>query len=189
MNKEKKALLSIRTLFLLAMFLLILLLSLPQFLSGSRLLTAIIHELGTELIEEKLAALIQPVDRRYETLRRVGLEDSGAHLDEIKKSALAAFAATRYKETGTMFVIGDDKTILLSPDFSSSVDEDFMPFFTSVTAVRDGIVEYTVKGSHKLAACRYYPPWQSYIGLTINRDELFAAHNKFVPVCGKGHPR
>ena len=180
MNKEKKALLSIRTLFLLAMFLLILLLSLPQFLSGSRLLNTIIHELGTELIEEKLAALIQPVDRRYETLRRVGLEDSGAHLNEIKKSALAAFAATRYKETGTMFVIGDDKTILLSPDFSSSGGEDFMPFFTSVTAVRDGIVEYTVKGSHKLAACRYYPPWQSYIGLTINRDELFAAHNKFV---------
>ena len=182
MNKEKKALLSIRTLFLLAMFLLILLLSLPQFLSGSRLLNTIIHELGTELIEEKLSALIQPVDRRYETLRRVGLEDSGTHLDEIRKNALAAFAATRYKESGTMFVIGDDKTILLSPDFSSSDDEDFMPFFTGLTAVRDGIVDYTVKGSHKLAACRYYPPWQSYIGLTINRSELFAAHNKFVMI-------
>jgi PAS domain S-box-containing protein len=181
---DNKTRLSIRTFFLLAMCLLILLLALPQFLSGSRLLNTIIHELGTELIEERLAALIQPVDRRYDTLRRVGLEDSSTHLEEIRKTALAAFAETRYKQTGTMFVIGADRTILLSTDFTGSSDPAFAPFFTRLTAAGgNGIIEYTVRdGRSKLAACRYYPPWQCYIGLSIDRDELFGAHNKFIKI-------
>ncbi|MEW6291442.1 MAG: PAS domain S-box protein [Thermodesulfobacteriota bacterium] len=181
-EKNKTACKSIRTIFLLAMSLLLILLALPQFLAGSRLLHTIIYELGTELLSERLTALIQPIDRRYATLRRIGLEDSVTHLDEIRQAALASLAATRYKESGSVFVIGQDRTIYLSTDFTDSTAADFLPFFSDLSSHGEGIIDYEAGGTHRLAAYHFYQPWQSYIGLAISRDELFAAYNKFISI-------
>ncbi|MBI5556032.1 MAG: PAS domain S-box protein [Deltaproteobacteria bacterium] len=180
MTEKKKA--SLRTLFLLAMSLLIIILSLPQFLSGRSLLHTIISQLGTELLTEKLGALVQPIDRRYETLRRVGLEDSATHLDEIKKTALDTLSAFRYKQTGSVFVISHERAILLSREFTQAGESGFSPFFADLTKAGEGIVDYQANGGRRLAAFRFYQPWQSYIGLTISRDELFAAQDKFLQV-------
>jgi len=182
MDKRKTAFMSIRTIFLLAMSLLIILLALPQLIAGSRLLNTIIYELGTELLNEELAAMIQPIDRRYATLRRIGLEDSLTHLDEIRKNGLASLAATRYKESGAVFVIGTDRTIHFSTDFPSNTAADFLAFFSDLSTGREGIVAYQAGDIHRLAAFRFYQPWQSYIGLSISRDELFAAYNKFIRI-------
>ncbi len=182
MTRKKNIFSSIRGLFLLVMSMLILALSLPQLFAGSKLLDGIIFQLGTELLGEKLESLIQPIDRRYETLRRVGLEDSQSHLDEIKTDGLAKLAATRYKETGRVFVVNRDRTILLSEYFQNSSDPEFSAFFTQLASDGRHTLSYTVSDRNMLAVSRYYTPWQSYIGLCISYDELFAAKNLFLRI-------
>lgn len=183
MTRTRTIFSSIRSLFLLAMSLLILALSLPQLFAGSKLLDGIIFQLGTELLGEKLESLIQPIERRHETLRRIGLEDSQSHLDEIKTDGLAQLAAIRYKESGTVFVIGQEREILLSNSFSMSSDPEFSIFFARLTKKNERqILSYTVLGQKMLAVSRFYLPWQSYIGLCISYDELFAAKNLFLRI-------
>ncbi len=74
-------------------------------LAGTRLIDRNIHEMGGELLHSKLLALLEPVDSRYETLYRIGLEDSLVHQREIKDLALAEFKAYRYRDSGSVFVV------------------------------------------------------------------------------------
>ena len=173
---------SVRTLFLLAMTVLILVLSVPLLFSGGHLLDNIIQQLGSQILQEKLAALVSPVTLRYETLRRIGLEDSLVHREEIKDQAMASFAKFHYMKTGEVFVIRRDGTILRSHDFKYNKGMNFENFLARLAAVDQGMLDYTAAQGRQLAACQYFPPWDSYVGLTISRAELFAPSRLFFEV-------
>lgn len=170
---------SIRALFILAIGSLILAVSLPLFLSGKHLLENIIHDLGTEILQEKLTALLAPVDLRYDKLQRVGLEDSVIHRNEIRETALEELHAILYKQTGTVFVIGQEGDIILSKVFNNRDSLAFRAFLTALGTSKDGTVAYKATTEHHYAVFRYYQPWQSYVGLTILNDELFAPYLLF----------
>jgi len=173
---------SVRTLFLLAMTVLILVLSVPLLFSGGHLLDNIIQQLGSQILQEKLAALVSPVTLRYETLRRIGLEDSLVHREEIKDQAMASFAKFHYMKTGEVFVIRRDGTILRSHDFKYNKGMNFENFLARLAAVDQGMLDYTAAQGRQLAACQYFPPWDSYVGLTISRAELFAPSRLFFEI-------
>ena len=172
---------SIRTVSLLAMTVLVLVLSFPLLYSGIRIMDSLVDQYGMELLVSELHAQIAQVDRRYATLKRVGLEDSQDHQREIMTAALKSFADYRYKETGTLFVIRFNKNILLSSDFKNSSSDDFSSFFTWL---QDGIspMTYQVNGVTKRAVVQYYQPWESFVGLSMEAEELFAPRNLFVRI-------
>jgi len=181
--KPPRLIRSIRTLFLLAMGALILILSLPLLYSGSKLLDTISYQLGSELLMEKLHALVAPVDRRYETLHRVGLEDSQVHLDEIKAKALESFDGYRYMKSGTVFVVQENGTIVLAKDFRGARGHGFQTFFASLRQqATEGIVRYTAGTDRRLAAFLFYPPWRSYVGISVSEEELFAPRDLFLRI-------
>jgi PAS domain S-box-containing protein len=170
---------SIQTLFLAAITLLIVVLSVPLLLSGVQIITDQTSQFGTEILTEKLHALVEPIDRRYQTLARVGLEDSAGHRQEIKESALQNLAAFRYKATGTVFVINANRSITLSRDFSDPDSPLFADFFAALGKER-ATIAYQAAGHERIGAVRYYPPWDAFIGLAMDRDELFAPRARFV---------
>lgn len=173
---------SIRTLFLLCVALLIVVLSAPLLISGMKLMEGVLLDMGTEILKEKLASLIAPVDLRYEKLQRVGLEDSTRHRNEIKEKALADFREYRYKNSGRVFVIGRQGDIILSSNLSNTVSPDFQTFMTGLTNSSSGILEYETRGIRHYSTFTYYPNWHSYVGLDIQRDELFSPYYLFLKI-------
>jgi len=173
-DHKPEALRSVRSLFLLAMAVLVLLLSAPPLLAGGYLLDSLISRFGAEILTEKLEILLHPVDLRYERLQRVGLEDSEEHRQEIFQEALADFADFRYRKSGSVFVIRRDGAILLSSVFASSAAPGFPDFLQALRTHQQGLLRYKSTQGVRLAAIRYYPPWESHVGIGIDRDELFA---------------
>ncbi|WP_457573237.1 PAS domain S-box protein [Desulfolithobacter sp.] len=172
---------SVRTLFLLGMTVLILVLSLPLLYSGIRIMDGLIEQYGMELLAGELQARIAPVERRYETLHRIGLEDSHVHRQEIMDDALRRFASFHYKKTGTLFVIQADGTVLLSSDFHNTQSNDFRKFFSLLQAGKSPVI-YRVDGVEKRAVFQYYKPWDSYVGLAMETTELFGHRDLFVRI-------
>ncbi len=173
-DHKPEALRSVRSLFLLAMAVLVLLLSAPPLLAGGYLLDSLISRFGAEILTEKLEILLHPVDLRYERLQRVGLEDSEEHRQEIFQEALADFADFRYRKSGSVFVIRRDGAILLSSVFASSAAPGFPDFLQALRTHQQGLLRYKSTQGVRLAAIRYYPPWESHVGIGIDRNELFA---------------
>ena len=163
------------------MALLIIVLSLPLLFSGVRIINSITSEFGQEILKAELESLIEPINLRYQTLARVGLEDSQSHRQEIREAAYSTLRLFRYKETGTVFVVGYDRQIVLSSDFTEPTGTDFKTFFTSLTGVSP-LIEYQVEGKERIGVAHYYKPWQSYIGLAMDRKELFAPRDLFLKI-------
>jgi hypothetical protein len=65
--------------------------------SGTNIINVLICQFGHEILTEKLNSAIQPIDYRYATLQRIGLEDSLRHRNEIKQDALSTLTSFRYK--------------------------------------------------------------------------------------------
>lgn len=171
---------SIQSLFFGAMLLLIATLSLPIFINGVSIMDSLIEDIGIEILNGELQGLLNPVDLRYQTLARVGLEDSRSHRQEIKDMALKSFGQYRYKNTGTAFVVDQDQRVIVGDDFQESNNSpEFIGFFEQIMAGKV-VVIYEAQGKEMYAAARYYGPWQSYVGISMTRDELFAPRDLFV---------
>ncbi len=180
-TKPLSRLKSIQALFLAAMALLIIILSVPLLWSGVTIITTLTHQYGGEIITEKLHSLIDPINRRYDTLARVGLEDSASHRQEILDNALLDLAGYRYKESGSVFVVSTDATLILSADFQGADSPDFPPFFANLQG-DFSTFKYKVAGKARIGVATYYPPWDSYIGLSLDKNELLAPKNRFIRI-------
>ncbi|RJX19081.1 MAG: PAS domain S-box protein [Desulfobulbus sp.] len=172
---------SVRTLFLLILAGVNLFLALILLWTGTNIINSLIQQYSTELMTEKLHALLHPVNLRYATLQRIGLDDSQPHLEEIKTAALQEFGSFRYKESGSIFVIGKDQKIILSQDFLTRADNGYPAFFKDL-AEEQGTLNYAADGRDRFAVYQYYAPWDSYVGLAVDRSELFALKNLFVNI-------
>lgn len=161
------------------MIFVIVVLSFPLIISGYKLMNRSTYLLGTELLTDKLAHQIMPVESSYERLKMIGLEDSTIHLDEIRQRALVSFARFRYLETGRIFVIGRDRSILLSNDFANAKEPGFANLFAGMADGRES-VNYRAQGHNKLAIFTLFERWDCYVGISIDHAELFAARNKFL---------
>ncbi len=172
---------SIRTLFVAAMGLLAALLSAPLLYSATTLMDQLVERYAMELLRGELEARIAPVDRQYQTLYRVGLEDSQEHRREILENGLAAFAAFRYKGTGRLFVVQREGRVLLAGGIPEQGTAEFPRFFAKL---RTGIspIEYRLGGRTMRAVFRYYQPWQSFVGLSMDKEELFFHHGIFARI-------
>ncbi len=178
---------SVRSIFLILMAALILTISLPLLFSGISLMNRLTYQLGTEILTQRLDALINPVDRNYQKLQRIGLEDSFIHRRQIREMALERFAGYTYKKSGAVYVIKKEGTTVLPRNDRSNEETEFparkesrMVLLEKMSDREEGIVEYTKADKKRLAAYRFYEPWQSYVGLGIDKDELFAARNVFI---------
>ena len=172
---------SIRTLFILTIVGLILTLSLPLLYSGIRIMDSLVGQYGLELLQSQLDSQVARVERMYQTLARVGLEDSRVHRQEIRRLALKSFAAFHYKKSGRMFVIGADGDIRLFPVPLSQNSRDFRTLFASLTAGRSP-VDFQVNGLRQQGVAVYFKPWNSYVGLAMDRDELYGGRQLFVRI-------
>ena len=173
---------SVRTLFLIAMAVLVVVVSVPLLIAGGYLMDALISRFSEEILTEKLDSLLTPIDLRYERLQRVGLEDSAQHRQEILQDALEEFARFRYRESGTVFVIRRDGTVLLSAVFKTPKDPGVGPFLAELANHKQGLFHYQISRGKRMAAVRYYAPWDSHVGLAVDRDELFAPRTLFISI-------
>mgnify|MGYP005838571329 CR=1 FL=1 len=172
---------SIRSLFLAAIILLIATVSLPLLVSGVKIINSITYQFGLENLHDKMQSCLEPINLHYQTLTRVGLEDSRSHRQEIKDEAYAFLRSYQYKETGSVFVVSREGDLIISTDFSDTTSADYRRFIDKLQPDTDTI-EYQVGGRQRIGVVRYYRPWQSYIGLAMDRRELFAPRDLFVKI-------
>ncbi len=165
---------------------LILILSLPIFISGILLMEGIIKDYGQSLLKNHLNDLVKDVDRRYKTLKRVGLEDSIKHLEEIKRISLEEFSKYRFGKSGRVFVVKRDGELLLANSYINKGRTDLSDFLDVLkeTQKTKDLLEFQIDGTSLIATFIYYPRWKSFIGISIKKSELFAAKNKFIFING-----
>ena len=172
---------SVRTLFLLILAGVNLVLALILLWSGANIIHSLIQQYSSEILTERLQGLLRPIDRSYAALEGGGPGESAARENEIRTTALRELAAIRYKETGSVFVVGKDQSIILSQDFLTRADIGYSDFFSGLAGT-EGIINYSADGRNRFAAYRYYAPWDSYVGLAVDSRELFALKNLFVSI-------
>lgn len=149
--------------------------------SGLTVMNSLIYQFGTEILTEKLNTLIHSIDSRYASIISSEDRNSSVQLQEIKDQALENLARFRYKDSGEVFVIHRDKTILISKDFKNQDDKNFAAFYNLLQREKE-ILQYRSGTDNKLAVFRYFRPWESFIGISINRQELFALTNLFIGI-------
>ncbi|MDH3328418.1 MAG: Cache 3/Cache 2 fusion domain-containing protein, partial [Desulfobulbaceae bacterium] len=169
---------SVRSFFLLVMSGITVFMCLLLLWSGLTIMNSLIYQFGTEILTEKLNTLIHSIDSRYASIISSEDGNSSIHLQEIKNQTLENLARFRYKDSGEVFVIHRDKTILISKDFKNQDDKNFAAFYNLLQREKE-ILQYRSGTDNKLAVFRYYRPWESFIGISINRQELFALTNLY----------
>lgn len=170
---------SIQSLFLVAIGLLVLVMSLPLFFAGVTIINDITRTFGREILTAELQSLIEPISLRYKTLQRVGLEDSLPHQQEIREQGLRSLETFTFKESGFAFVVSRAGEILVSEDFTAPGDAGFSSFLKRLTDEPTSVEYENITGA-QIAVASYYAPWDAYIGISLSRDELFAPRDFFV---------
>lgn len=173
---------SVRSLFITYTLILVAGIAIPLTYSGYVLMEDIIYQSGTETLKDKLESLIQPVSQRYARLQRIGLEDSKTHMTEIHTRALEQFSNYLYKNSGTIFVLSNDDRMIISRDFLKDELISDPNITTAINTHSEGVIEYSVNGTEKLAVYRHYEPWNETIALSITKNELFAARDMFLRI-------
>jgi methyl-accepting chemotaxis protein len=77
-------------------------------------------------------------------------------------------------KTGYVYIMNSKGNVLLDPNLKG---KNIIDFDSSKKIIKNkiGVTEYTSNGIHKLAAYKYYEPYDWYIVTTANYDDLEAS--------------
>jgi signal transduction histidine kinase len=76
-------------------------------------------------------------------------------------------------ETGYVYVMNSSGDVFVHPHIKGDNLGNY-DFFKRIAAQKNGIIEYELEGVKKLAAYRYFEPWDWHIVTTANYDDLEA---------------
>ncbi len=175
---------SLQEYFVVTIGLLIVILSLPPFLSGAFLMESIIRDFGQKLLQAHLQDLMAKVEQRYKTLERIGLEDSTSHIEEIEKISIEEFSRYRFEKTGRVFVVKRNGDVLLSDLLKNLNNEELQHFVLKLNNLYDknSFINFHVSNSDYVAIGTYCPRWDSFIGIHIKKTELFSSKYEFITI-------
>lgn len=179
---ELSKLRSIRTLFLSFSIFLVTVTSLPIAATGYYLITKIVSNLESTIIQNTLTIFLSETIRRYDKLKQFGLDDSDAHKNEIFELGIKELKRLRYKQTGKAFVIGIDKTVHVSNEFVELNSPHFDLFFQRLRSAPADSFIFPTDDKNAIAFFKYYQPWQAYVGICIAEEEFFSQRNLFLKV-------
>lgn len=74
-------------------------------------------------------------------------------------------------KTGYVYIIDSDGKIILHPSEKGQNASEW-DFVKKIISTKNGMTEYTYKGTHKLAFYSHFEPWDWYIVTTANYDDL-----------------
>ena len=174
---------SLQQYFITIIVFLMLTLSVPLFLSGTLLMNGIIREYAQHLLAAHLNDLIKDVDGRYKTLERIGLEDSIKHIQEIKRISIEKFSAYEFGKTGRIFVVRPDGEMTLSGPLGDLKNDqllDILHQLQSEQKAKWGFAEFNAQGSSYVSIYTFYPRWNSFIGIAVQKGELFTPAYQFI---------
>lgn len=163
---------SIKTIGFLSPILLAIAITLPLYLAGEHAIKELAQGLTKELFLNELNQMLNNITNRFERLKIIGLEDSEEHRDAIRTDALKRFSEYTYKKTGSMFVIDKHGRLLVGNDISEQIWETTIK--ASISSGTFKVIRYLQKDKKRWGVITFYEPWQYYIGITMDEDELFA---------------
>ncbi len=149
--------------------------------SGAGIIKTLVEQYTTEIITTKIDGIIHEANIRYAQLERFNQEITPQRHIDIKNTIREDLSILRYRETGTYFVIDLEKNIDLSADFKNNYGTDFDAFFRSLSQ-QGSVFQFTVAGTKKFCINKFYPPWNGFIGVTIDEKELFLPRNVFIKI-------
>lgn len=149
--------------------------------SGSGIIRSLVVQYTTETITTEIDSIINEANVRYSLLEQANQQITTLHHAQIKNTIRQQLSQSRYKQTGSYFIIGAEKNIELSADFKTNASKDFEAFFTKL-AGRQSVFPFSVAGKTKFCFAKFYPPWDSFIGITIDKQELFLPHDVFIKI-------
>lgn len=82
-------------------------------------------------------------------------------------------------ETGYVYILNSEGNIMIHPSESGNNAED-SDLIKKINSNKSGMIEYTYNGVKKLGYYKYFGPWQWYIVITANYDELTASSKSII---------
>ena len=82
-------------------------------------------------------------------------------------------------ETGYVYILNSEGNIMIHPSEAGKNAEDD-DLVKRINSNKSGIIEYTRNGVKKLGYYKYFGPWQWYIVITANYDELTASSKSII---------
>ncbi|MEZ0328830.1 MAG: ATP-binding protein [Dissulfuribacterales bacterium] len=172
LNNLANRLKSIKTIGFLSPILLTLIITLPLYFAAERTIHELAQSLTKELFLTELNRMITDINNHFERLKIVGLEDSEEHKEAIRIDAFKRFSEYSYKNTGSMFVIDNYGKILIGREITTTPWEDIRK--SSTNPHKAQVIQYQQKDKKRWGVVVFYEPWQYYIGIAMDEDELFA---------------
>lgn len=162
---------SVKVIGFLSPILISIIITLPLYLTGEHAIKELAQSLTKELFSNELNQILGKINDRFEKLKIVGLEDSEEHKEAIQMDALKRFSEYSYKNTGSMFTIDNHGQILIGQDIPKQVRENIIKASTSTHTAK--VIQYQQNDKKRWGVMVFYEPWQYYIGITIDENELF----------------
>lgn len=94
----------------------------------------------------------------------LGYKNMNAYLEK-------ALSNIKVGKNGHVYIIDSTGTVILHPTLKGSNISNY-DFSKKIVQSKNGIIEYKLDGIYKLAAYRYFEPWDWYIVTTANYDDL-----------------
>jgi signal transduction histidine kinase len=82
-------------------------------------------------------------------------------------------------QTGYVYILNKEGNIMIHPSESVNSAED-SDLIKKINLNKSGIIEYTYNGVKKVGYYKYFGPWQWYIVITANYDELTAPSKSII---------
>ncbi|KYH34233.1 sensor histidine kinase TmoS [Clostridium tepidiprofundi DSM 19306] len=77
-------------------------------------------------------------------------------------------------KTGYVYILDSSGNVILHPNIEGENLKNF-DFCKEILKNKNGLIDYKYNGIHKLAAYKYYKPWDFYIVSTANYDDLYSS--------------
>lgn len=94
----------------------------------------------------------------------LGYKNMNAYLEK-------ALSNIKVGKNGYVYIIDSKGNVILHPTLKGSNISNY-DFFKKIVQTKNGIIEYKLDDIYKLAAYRYFEPWDWYIVTTANYDDL-----------------
>ncbi|MCJ7688880.1 MAG: Cache 3/Cache 2 fusion domain-containing protein [Clostridiaceae bacterium] len=139
--------------------------------SGSDVYNKIVNNeeyLGVTLSEDEnfLSRIVPLLDKDEMVIGAIGVGNTLLNSDLEKN-----LSNIKIGKTGYVYIMNSDGKAIVHP---TDKGQDLSKYESAqkIFAAKNGLIDYTHKGIHKLAYSMYYEPWDWYIVTTANYDDL-----------------
>ncbi len=137
--------------------------------------------IAEDLLNTRRDEAVRQVTEREEMLRTYGLEEVASSVKQAQTDAGIALQKIKISDQGYIYVVDSTGTVLVHPVTATvNARVQYEPWFQTISAQKNGSLNYTWQGTDYFAVYEYFPDWDWYIIATDPYAEVYGAIDQSV---------